>query len=384
MQVKIMIKKVGIYRKVFPKASEPFIQEQAVHLQRYEPLFLLCRLLEPIAFDSISIGSKNSRKLQQFFYLISRSPQFFLKHPDIQRLSLIHAHFGPEGVYAMPIAAALNIPFCVTFHGYDITIKRQNLWFSRPLYYQLLWHEAQLKQRAAVFIAVSKFIEIKLIEAGYPPEKIVQHYIGVDIHRFSPLVAKPSQRYILCVGRHADKKGIDILFRAFAHIADQHPDVALLQVGQGALTPMLKQLIQDLDLADRIRLLGQQSHDKVLKLMQQAEIFALPSHQAADGDCEALGIVFNEASACGVPVISTWHGGIPEAVIDGETGFLVPEKNVEALATQLDRLLTNRALGRKMGAQGRAFVCKSFDIQKQTSQLEAIYDAMVTPTLVIQ
>ncbi|MGB7415182.1 MAG: glycosyltransferase [Thermosynechococcaceae cyanobacterium] len=374
-----MIKKIGIYRKAFPKASETFIQEQAVNLRRYEPIFLLCRLLEPIAFDSITIGSKTSSKLRQLLYLISRSPRFFLEHPSIQGLSLIHAHFGPEGVYAMPIAAALNIPFCVTFHGYDITINRQNLLFSRPLYYQLIWHEAKLKQQATAFIAVSKFIQAKLIEAGYPPEKIIQHYIGVDTHKFSPINSAPSQRYILCVGRHAHKKGIDILFRAFAKIADQHPGVSLLQVGQGALTKMLNKLIQDLDLADRIRLLGQQPHSEVLKLMQQAEIFALPSHQAADGDCEALGIVFNEASACGVPVISTQHGGIPEAVMEGETGFLVPEKDVEALAARLDQLLSHRDLGRKMGAQGRAFVCDAFDIEKQTRQLEAIYDAMITP-----
>ena len=163
--------------------------------------------------------------------------------------------------------------------------------------------------------------------------------------------------------------------RAFASIAVKHPSVTLLQVGQGALTAKLQTLTKQLGIDKRVRFLGAQPHKTVLQLMQKAEIFALPSQIAKSGECEGLPIVILEASACGVPVVSTYHSGIPEAVIDGETGFLVSEKDHKSLAEKLDMLLRDRALGKKMGQQGRELINERFDIRKQTSKLEAIYDS---------
>ncbi len=142
------------------------------------------------------------------------------------------------------------------------------------------------------------------------------------------------------------------------------------------MTAGLNALATALGINNCVRFLGAQPHETVLNLMRGAEIFALPSQTAKNGDSEALGIVFNEASACGVPIVSTWHGGIPEAVLDGETGFLVPERDDAALAEKLDTLLSDRALGEKMGQRGREFVCEVFDIRKQTVKLEGIYDSL--------
>jgi colanic acid/amylovoran biosynthesis glycosyltransferase len=111
--------------------------------------------------------------------------------------------------------------------------------------------------------------------------------------------------------------------------------------------------------------------------MQQAEIFALPSQTAKSGECEGLPIVILEASACAVPVVSTYHSGIPEAVIDGETGFLVLEKDARCLAQKLDILLSDRSLGKKMGAQGRELIDEKFDIRQQTAKLETIYNSLL-------
>ena len=164
--------------------------------------------------------------------------------------------------------------------------------------------------------------------------------------------------------------------RAFARIAVKHPSVWLIQVGRGELTAELQKLTKQLGIDNRVRFLGAQPHETVLQLMQQAEIFALPSQIAKSGECEGLPIVILEASACGVPVVSTYHSGIPEAVIDGETGFLVSEKDEKSLAEKLDILLSDRALGKKMGQQGRELINERFDIRKQTAKLEAIYDSL--------
>lgn len=370
------MKEIGIYVRAFPRISEAFIVEQAHGLMRYEPTFISSTILRETPFKNVSISRNDILCIKQIIHLLTRSPKFFC-HLKSVNISLIHAHFGIDGVYAMALAEKLKVPFLVTFHGYDITICRTAIWRTgKFLYYQLLFYEEELKKKASAFIAVSNFIRTKLLEKGYPEEKIIQHYIGVDTTKFSPLSRKSDKRYILCVGRHTQKKGIDTLLRAFARIARKYPSVSLIQVGTGPMTADLKALATVLGINNRVSFLGAQPHETVLNLMRGAEVFALPSQTAKNGDSEALGIVFNEASACGVPIVSTWHGGIPEAVLDGETGLLVPEKDDAALAEKLDTLLSDRALGTKMGQRGREFVCEVFDIRKQTIKLEAIYDSL--------
>lgn len=370
------MKKVGIYRRVLPLISEAFIREQAHNMMRYKPTFVSSTLLNETPSENVSLSQDDLFGIKQIIFLLTRSPHLFKRLDQLSKLALIHAHFGPDGVYAMALAEKLQIPFLVTFHGYDITISRTGIWRTgKFLYYQLLFHELELKRKAAAFIAVSDFIRRKLLEKSYPEEKIIQHYIGVDTAKFSP-THKTDERYILCVGRHIQKKGIDTLLRAFAQVAQKHPSVSLIQVGTGPLTANFHALVAELGINKRVRFLGSQPHETVLKLMRGAEIFALPSQTAKNGDCEGLPIVINEASACGVPVVSTFHSGIPEAVLHGETGFLVPEKNDIALAEKLDILLSDRALGEKMGHLGREFVCEVFDIHKQTVKLESIYDSL--------
>ena len=373
------MKPIGIYLRTFPRISEAFVIEQAHHLQECQPTFVANTLLQPTSLPHIALSQNDKFKLKQINYILTRNPDLFRNHGlALSSLSLIHAHFGPNGVYAIPLAEKLKIPLVVTFHGYDITLTRKAIWRTgKLLYYQFLFHEAELKKKAACFIAVSKFIRNKLIKQGYPPEKIIQHYIGVDTFKFSPVAQKADDRYILCVGRHTEKKGIGTLLRAFAHIAAKHPDVTLIQVGRGALTRKLQTLTKQLGIDHRVCFLGAQPHERVLQLMQQAEIFALPSQTAKSGECEGLPIVILEASACGIPVVSTYHSGIPEAVIDGETGFLVSEKDQHSLATKLDILLRDRALGKKMGQQGRKLICAEFDLHRQTLKLEAIYDSLI-------
>ncbi|MUL38262.1 glycosyltransferase [Gloeocapsopsis dulcis] len=369
------MKNIGIYRRVFPLKSEAFIKEQTRNLLRYQPTFITNTLVNEIPFQNISLSQNDFLGIKQSLFLLTRSPQLFQKS-SLNKIDLIHAHFGPDGVYAMAVAEQLKIPFLVTFHGYDITISRKALWRKgKFLYYQLIFHEEELKRKAAAFIAVSQFIQGKLLEKKYPEEKVIQHYIGVDTTKFFP-GKRAEERYILCVGRHTEKKGIDTLLRAFAQVADKHPDVSLIQVGMGTLTSELHALTKTLGLEDRVRFLGAQSHETVLDLMRGAEIFALASQTAKNGDCEGLPIVINEASACSIPVVSTKHSGIPEAILDGETGFLVSERDHLALAEKLDIILSDPALGEKMGRQGREFVCKKFDLCKQTLKLEAIYDSL--------
>lgn len=369
-----MKKNVGIFRMLYPAPSEAFITEQMNHLKDFEPTVVATQLIGKSHFPSIVVNLDHHSNFDTQLYAFSRRPQLFKQANKLKSLELLHAHFGPDGVYAMPLAKQLAIPLIVTYHGFETVASRLAMWLSRDLMnYQFLLHEAGLKRQAAAIIAVSEFIEKRLIEKGYPKEKIVRHYIGVDTEKFTPALTPASERYILCVGRHTRRKGIDTLLRAFARIAHKHPEVSLLQVGAGPLSLGLKALAAELGIEGRVRFVGSQPHDQVVSFMRGAEIFALPSRTSGSGDSEALGIVFNEASACGVPVVSTHHGGIPEAVRHGETGLLAPENDDQHLGQHLDTLLGDRAEARRMGALGREFTCEMFDIRKQTAKLEAIY-----------
>jgi glycosyltransferase involved in cell wall biosynthesis len=370
--------KVGVFRTTYPLPSEVFITEQVKALKRFDSMFL-CRDFFGKT-ENTNVAYLHD-KFSKWWWTLTRSPSQF-DVPNLKDLSLVHVHFGPDAVMAMPLTRKLNIPMLTTFHGMDITRNKLDLLTSkRPTDMHYALHLNELKRSGTGFIAVSDFVQNLLLKAGFAKDKIRRVYIGVDTTRFCPVPRTTQQRYVLCVGRHTPKKGLVTLLKAWARIEKQYPEVKLLQIGAGPQTAELVQLITDLSIANRVELMGSKSSEEVRSYMQQAEIFALPSQTAPNGDSEALGIVFNEASACGIPIVSTRHGGIPEAVLDGETGLLVAEGDDAALANALAKLLGDADLRAKMGQRGREFVLESFDIAKQTTILEAFYsDAIAEHT----
>jgi colanic acid/amylovoran biosynthesis glycosyltransferase len=371
-----MKKTVGIYRSVYPVASETFITQQAAYLPTYEPTFIVRARREGSTFPTIAVDDREPRKLRRALHTLTRSPRLFgdLGGP----YDLMHAHFTVDGVYALPLARRLALPLVVSAHGYDITSNRGVSFRKgsqrKVQFAQYLLHESRLQQRATGFIANSRYIKGRMVDRGYPEEKIRVNYYGIDTELFTPRDEPTGERYVLCVGRHTDKKGLDVLLTAWSTIAERHPSVSLVQVGGGPLTEELLALAHTLGIEDRVRFLGVQTRDGVLALMQRAEVFCLPSRTAASGDEEGLGVVFNEASACAVPCVATHHGGIPEVVRDGENGLLVAENDAPALADALDAVLSDQSLAQRLGQRGRALVCEEFDVRAQSVKLEQIYD----------
>lgn len=360
---------VGVFRTVFPVPSETFIREQMTFMQRYIP-HVVARDFSPSAgFAGTGLATSWRRRA----WTLTRWSAMFPRAP-LNALRLLHAHFGQDGVMAMPLAKRLDVPLVTTFHGADITTARELFAASRkPTQRWFAYKQDELRTQGAGFIAVSRFIEDRLLAGGYPRDRVRQIYIGIDTERFMPGMQAPDSRYLLCVARHTPKKGLDTLIRAWARIAGRHPDVQLLQVGGGGITERYVRLAESMGVGDSFVFMGPRRHDEVLRLMQGAQAFVLPSQTAEDGDSEALGIVFNEASACGVAVLSTEHGGIPEAVRHGVNGLLCAERDDEALAQHMDAVLSDPALAQQLGRRGRELVCDEFDIRRQSPRLEAFY-----------
>ena len=361
------------------KVSEPFIVEQAGRLRRYRPVYLgrLRYGTAPAGTESLVLRDRGRWAWPRIgWQMVSRDPRPYERLLVGRRPALIHAHFGVEGVYALPLARRLGVPLVTTFHGFDATLSDAAL-LASPATAQYPLHRRRLAAQGGLFLCASSFIRDRVIRLGFPPERVLTHYIGVDCEAITPRAAQEEAPVILSVARLVAVKGGAYLIRAFARIAGRFPEAVLVMIGEGPLRRRLLALAASLGLEGRVRFLGALPHPEVLAWMRKAAMLVLPGIRTATGRVEGLGLVSVEAAATGVPVIGSDLGGIPEAVIDGETGFLVPSRDEEALARRMAELLGDAALRRRCGEAGRALACRRFDIGRQTARLEDLYDSVV-------
>jgi glycosyltransferase involved in cell wall biosynthesis len=311
---------------------------------------------------------------EQIFKLTGFAPRLYRQVQQLHPV-LIHAQFGLSGALILPWARSLRIPLIVHYRGADATIDEESSRYTSLNHWLYFQRKEQLKQETRLFLTVSKFIKDKLVEQGFPPEKIISHYHGVDLDRFRPDPEIKREPIVLFVGRLTEKKGCEYLIQAMAQVQLELPDVELVMIGDGPLKPQLE--AQAAKLLRRYRFLGTQPPDVVRNWMNRAWLLAAPSVTASQGDSEGLPNVVLEAQAMALPVVSTTHAGIPEAVIHGETGFLTAERDVKGLAKYSLQLLKNLDLWQHFSAKGREHVETNFDRAKQTRILEGIYEAVL-------
>jgi glycosyltransferase involved in cell wall biosynthesis len=308
--------------------------------------------------------------------MISRDPRPYQRLLGDRRPALIHAHFGIEGVYALPLAQRLKIPLVTTFHGFDATLSTAALLCSPAwAHYALFRH--RLAREGDLFLCASSFIRERVLALGFPEERTRIHYIGVDCQAIRPRDAGEETPTVLHVARLVPVKGTSTLIRAFAAVAARRPDLQLVIIGDGPRKRALEGLARSLGMAERIRFLGALAHAEVMAWMRRALLLALPSVRTAGGRVEGLGMALLEAAATGLPVVASNLGGIPECVIDGRTGLLVPERDAGALAGRMEDLLGDPAARRGMGRAARALVEQRFDLRRQTATLESLYDSVL-------
>jgi len=374
------VRQVAIFRHNLFRVSEPFIAQQAQRLRRYRPVYVgRWRFGQPpVGAESLALQDLPRWKALPCvgWQMITRDPRPYERLLRGHRPSLIHAHFGIEGVYALPLARRLQIPLVTTFHGFDATLATRALLFSPAWAHYPLWRR-KLAREGDLFICASSFIREQLLAMGFPETRTRTHYIGVDCRTILPRQPSEETPMILHVARLVEVKGTRFLLRAFATLARRYDGVQLLIIGDGPLRRSLQALTASLGLQDRVRFLGAVRHEEVLSLMRRAAMLVLPGIRTATGRVEGLGMALLEAAAAGVPVVASRVGGIPECVVDGRTGFLVPERDEGALAGGIAKLLDDPLMRHRMGAEGRALVELRFDVHRQTEALEGLYDALL-------
>jgi len=283
---------------------------------------------------------------------------------------VIYCHFGPNGVIGSYINDLLPGSTLVTvFHGYDLS---QYLVGKRENPYERLFHRGRL------FLPISGHWHKKLLELGCQAEKIKVHHMGIDVNRFQPVEkeAAPLCR-LLTIGRLVEKKGTRYALEALARLADRDIPFEFKVVGDGPLRQELEDLSQSLGLKEQVSFLGPRRGDEIAALFGETDIFLLPSVTAQNGDQEGIPVVLMEAQAMGIPVVSTLHTGIPELVVHEGSGYLVPERDSEALAHRLEYLATHPALWPAMGKKGREIVENHFNIDTLNRQLAEMLEISI-------
>ncbi|MCK5750568.1 MAG: glycosyltransferase, partial [Oricola sp.] len=219
-------------------------------------------------------------------------------------------------------------------------------------------------------IGPSQFIADMLVRLGCPPAKAHVCACGIDADRFAAGEGVPFN--VLAVGRLVEKKAPHATIDAFAKIAGRFPDARLDIVGDGPLRKRCDELIRNLGLEGRVVLHGAKSHDFVAELFRRASVFVQHSVTTPLGDVEGMPVSVLEAMASGLPVVSTMHSGIQEAVVSGETGLLVRERDVEGMASAIAALLENPGRAAEMGARGRERVLMRYTQEKSAEKLRSI------------
>jgi colanic acid/amylovoran biosynthesis glycosyltransferase len=370
---------VVLFSSLLLPPSQTFIRALGEQLQKFTPYYVGSRLVKGLTLPEertlvLNQGNFLGKVEEGLFKLSGYAPKL---NRQIQEMNpvLINAQFGLSGVLALPLARSLKIPLLVHFRGADATVKEDYARYSSLNHWIYYRRREILNREARLLIAVSKFIQKKLVEQGFSEEKIIVHFDGINTSLFQADPTVLRQPVVLFVGRLTEKKGVVYLIQAMEKVQSVLPDVELIVIGDGPLKSDLEKLAAKL--LRRYQFLGLQPPDVVKHWMNHAQLLAAPSVTAAHGDSEGLPTVVLEAQAMSLPVISTVHAGIPEAVIHGETGFLAQERDSEALAKYILQLFQNPELRQCFACKGRENVQANFDSYKQIKILEGIYETVL-------
>jgi glycosyltransferase involved in cell wall biosynthesis len=287
---------------------------------------------------------------------------------------VLHAHFANFADTVLPIRRLTGLPLVVSCYGWDVSAAPR----GRPEKYEALFRES------AAVVSLSKPMNAILRDLGCPPEKMEIVHISVRGERLRRHVDEARRRQkgsppaegalrVLAAARLVEKKGLDDALEALARLSQRGVPFIFRIVGDGPLRTDLEARAAALGLADRVVFTGRLDREAVFTEMARADVFLLPSRTDASGDQEGTPTALIEACAVSIPCVSTLHAGIPEIILDGETGLLVPERDVAGLADRLERLAGDPELRARLGRAARARMDAEFDLDSQCARLESIY-----------
>jgi len=283
-------------------------------------------------------------------------------HFNLSNTKVVHIHFALNYNSLAPLFRSWDGKLIVSFHGHDAS---RYVVSNGPDCYQ------ELFDRAQIITTPTHIMKGYLVSLGCNPEKIKVHTYGVDLDSYSPEKNRvlTSKARILTVARLVEKKGVEFTIKALSLI---DPDLYEYRIiGEGPEFDTLKKLSHSLNVKSLF--LGSLNKLEVLEELKKTDIMALNSVTADDGDQEGLPVSLIEAQAMGIPVVSSYHSGIPELIINKSNGLLSNEKDVESISKNILDLIEDIELRRKMSLAAREVALKRFDIKDLNDRLFDMY-----------
>ena len=379
-------KVLHLARKFLPPTAS-FIYNQIIHHNNYSPEIVYCEKSSSVFKDKLegrypnyqAVHGPIGNSLYKYFRMLSPADRVKLKaYISTSGASIAHIHYGVDALVYARLLSDLNIPVLVSFYGYDCT--------SFPNRFGGLgrtWLQERLFKQPGIsaYTAMSPDMKEDLIKLGCPEEKIIVHYHGSDPRPFfqEREYANKNEIRLLIVSSLTEKKGHHFLLKAFKRAAaSTSKSLHLHIVGDGELRESLEQQIKDENIKQvhmhgLIKYGSEQHH----QLLSEADIFVHPSITTAKGEKEGIPGALIEARSAGLPVIATYHAGIPYIMEQGETGMLAQEGAVEELASHIVSLAESATLREKVGKQGQTYTLENLDVVEKEKDLEAIYDKLI-------
>jgi len=371
---------VASYCTFFLKAEMQHIYRQVTQLTQVET-FVMTKYREnsdryPFAdIELLEKGRVNPIRRAYLKY-VARQPALIYRGEleAIRRIlirrdpDLMHIYFGNTGVHLLPLIESWDRPSVVSFHGMDVQSRP-----DEPGYDQKL---RRLLQVVPLVLVRSRSIADCLLLLGCDPAKIRLNQAGIPLNgfpHFSRSTPANGEWRLVQACRLVPKKGLPTALQAFAEFLQAYPKARFTIAGEGPMRQSLDKLIQDLGLAGQVHFTGFLDQSQLRALYEDSHIFVHPSELLEDGNQEGVPNSMLEAMATGLPVAATRHGGIPEAVTDGESGYLVAERDDKALANALLKLAGDPAAYRGMGDAASKTVTEHFELARQIQVLESCY-----------
>jgi glycosyltransferase involved in cell wall biosynthesis len=319
---------------------------------------LYMAVLRPLAYFWVIVAMLRHRLLWHLLPL-SAEYAYLLKQ---RRVAHVHGMYGTTpATLALLVARLAGLPFSFTCHSYEILLPN-------PL---LTW-----KARHARFLTTISEFNRRHIHETFPRiahDKVHVVYLGVDVELWHTKVEETNPPLILSVASLIPCKGHLCLVRALGLLREKGIDYKALFVGEGELRPAIETEIDRLDLKERIRLVGALPNGQVAEMVSRASIFVLPAIVDEQNNHDGVPVALMEAMAAGKAVVSTFVSGIPELIEADRSGVLVPEKDVDALAGALERLLQDVSLRGMLGHAASDHIARSFTLERNAAQMEALF-----------
>lgn len=376
---------VASYCTTFLKPEMLHIYRQVTGLERYETM-VLCKQRQSAAtfpFGDVEVLPPARSNFLRRFHLkyVRRQPPLvyrgeyraLLSVLERRRPDLLHVYFGHTGVHLLPFLQETALPSLVSFHGADVMPRA-----DQPGYTDRL---RALLQTVPLVLARSRSLRDCLLELGCPEGKIRLNRTGIPMEAF-PVArervfpADGAWRLVQAC-RLIDKKGLELSLRAFAAFSKDYPASTFTIAGEGPLLAPLRQLAEELGVAARVSFAGFLDTAALCRLYHGAHAFLHPSQTPPDQNQEGIPNSMLEAMATGLPVLATYHGGIPEAVTDNCSGLLVEERDGDRFLDNLLRLAREPGLWETLSRQAALEVREHFEQRAQIGNLEGIYDELL-------